>query len=137
MLHPLPPDWERKRVRNDDSLVIEIIYREVAILLSGDISAAVEREIVPLLTPAATRILKVPHHGSRTSSSADLLSACRPQFALISAGRGNSFGHPTPEVLGRLQAIGAQVYRTDRDGQITLETNGHDARVKTFRESHE
>jgi competence protein ComEC len=137
VLHPLPPDWERKRVRNDDSLVIEIIYREVAILLSGDISAAVEREIVPLLTPAATRILKVPHHGSRTSSSADLLSAWRPQFALISAGRGNSFGHPTPEVLGRLQAIGAQVYRTDRDGQITLETNGHDARVKTFRESHE
>jgi competence protein ComEC len=137
VLHPPPPDWERRRVRNDDSVVIELVYRDVAVLLTGDISAEVEREIVPLLTQAKTRILKVAHHGSRTSSSVELLSAWRPQFALISAGRGNSFGHPTPEVLSRLGEIGAQVFRTDRDGQITLETRGHDVHVETFRRSHE
>jgi competence protein ComEC len=137
VLSPPEPDWERRRVRNDDSVVLEIVYRDVAVLLTGDISAEVEREIVPLLTPAKTRVLKVAHHGSRTSSSDELLSAWRPQFALISAGRGNTFGHPAPEVLRRLEAIGAQVYRTDRDGQITLDTDGHDVRVETFRGSHE
>jgi len=137
VLHPPPPDWERRRVRNDDSVVLEIVYRDVALLLTGDISEEIEREIMPHLTRAKTRILKVAHHGSRTSSSLELLSAWRPQFALISAGRGNTFGHPAPEVLRRLEEIGAVVFRTDRDGQITIETDGHDVRVERFRESHE
>lgn len=132
VLHPPPPDWERRQVRNDDSVVLEIVYRDVAILLTGDVSAEVEREILPLLTPAKTRVLKVAHHGSRTSSSMEMLSVWRPQFALISAGRGNTFGHPTPEVLRRLEEIHAVVFRTDRDGQITLETDGHEIGVKTF-----
>jgi len=137
VLHPPPPDWERPRVRNDDSVVLEIVYRDVALLLTGDISAEVEREILPQLTPAKTRILKVAHHGSRTSSSVELLSAWRPQFALISAGRGNTFGHPAPEVLRRLEEIHAVVFRTDRDGQVTLETDGRGISVETVRGRHE
>jgi competence protein ComEC len=138
VLHPPPPDWERRRVRNDDSVVLEIVYGDVAILLTGDISAEVERDILPRLTRAPTRVLKVAHHGSRTSSSSELLSAWRPQIALISAGRGNTFGHPAPEVLTRLAAIGATVLRTDLHGQITVETDGREIRVKTFRGmSHE
>jgi len=137
VLHPRLPEWERRRVRNDDSVVLEIVYRDIAMLLTGDISAEVEREILPHLTPAKTRILKVAHHGSRTSSSVELLSAWRPQFALISAGRGNTFGHPAPEVLRRLEEIHAVVFRTDRDGQITLETDGYHVRVETFRKSHD
>jgi competence protein ComEC len=136
VLHPPAPDWERRRVRNDDSVVVEIVYRDVAVLLTGDISAEVEREIVPLLTNAKTRILKVAHHGSRTSSATELLSALRPQFALVSAGRGNTFGHPAPEVLRRLEEIDARVYRTDRDGQITLDTDGHEIHFKTYMGSH-
>ncbi len=132
VLHPPEPDWERPRVRNDDSVVIEVLYRDVALLLTGDISAEVERALVPLLTPARTRILKVGHHGSRTSTSSELLDAWRPQIAVISCGRGNSFGHPTPDVLRRLRSIGTTVYRTDRDGQITLETDGREVRVRTF-----
>ena len=116
VLHPPAPDWERRRVRNDDSVVLEIVYRDVALLLTGDISAEVEREILPQLTHAPIRILKVAHHGSRTSSSLELLSEWRPQLALISAGRGNTFGHPAPEVLQRLDAIGATVLRTDLTG---------------------
>jgi competence protein ComEC len=132
VLHPPAPDWERRRVRNDDSVVIEVVYGEVAILLAGDISAEVERAIAPLLTPARIRILKVAHHGSRTSSSAVLLDNWQPQIAVISCGRGNRFGHPAPEVLARLDAIGATVLRTDLDGQITIGTEGHSVRLTTF-----
>ena len=132
VLHPPPADWERPRVRNDDSVVMEVVFGEVAILLTGDISAEIERAILPRLTPARLRILKVAHHGSRTSSSRELLDGWRPQIAVISCGRGNTFGHPATEVLQRLDAIGAQVYRTDLHGQITIETDGTDVSVRTF-----
>jgi competence protein ComEC len=131
VLHPPPPDWERRRVRNDDSLVLEILYRDVALLLTGDISSDIERQILPHLTRGPIRILKVAHHGSRTSSSQELLSEWRPQIALISAGRGNTFGHPATEVLQRLEAIGATVLRTDRHGEISVETDGRDITVTT------
>ena len=132
VLHPPEPDWERPRIRNDDSVVLEATCGDVALLLTGDISAEVERDIIPQLTPSRVRILKVGHHGSRTSSSPLLLESWRPQIALISAGRGNTFGHPTPEVLGRLESIGARMYRTDRHGQITLESDCRSAFVRTF-----
>jgi competence protein ComEC len=132
VLHPPEPDWERPRIRNDDSVVLEVVHGDVALLLTGDVSSEIERAIAGRLTPARTRILKVGHHGSRTSTSQELLDAWRPHVALISAGRGNTFGHPTPEVLGRLEATGTLVYRTDLDGQITLETDGHEVSVRTF-----
>jgi len=132
VLHPTPPDWERRRVRNDDSVVLEVVYGDVAILLTGDISGDIERAVVPLLTPAPIRVLKVAHHGSRTSSSSALLESWRPQFAVISCGRGNRFGHPTLEVLQRLEAIGATILRTDLDGQIELETDGRLVIQRTF-----
>jgi competence protein ComEC len=132
VLHPPEPDWERQRVRNDDSVVLEVVYGDVAILLTGDIGVDVEREILPRLSHPRTRILKVAHHGSRTSSSAELLESWRPQIALISAGRGNRFGHPTPEVLQRLESIGATIYRTDRDGEITIETDGQQTNIRSY-----
>jgi competence protein ComEC len=63
VLHPPSPDWERQRVRNDDSVVLEVVYGDVAFLLTGDIGSDVERAIAPHLVPAKTRILKVAHHG--------------------------------------------------------------------------
>lgn len=132
VLHPPEPDWERQRVRNDDSVVFEAVYGDAAILLAGDITAQVERAIVPQLTPARVRVLKVAHHGSRTSTSRELLEAWRPQLALVSAGRGNTFGHPAREVVERLEQAGARVLRTDRDGQITLETDGRSVTWRTF-----
>src|SRR5205085_4927906 len=83
VLNPPAPDWERQRVRNDDSVVLEIVYGEVALLLTGDISADVERLIAPQLTRAPIRVLKVAHHGSRTSSSSALLDSWHPQIGLI------------------------------------------------------
>ena len=132
VLHPPPPDWERQRVRNDDSLVLEIRYRDVALLLTGDAGAEVEHAIAPMLTRAPIRILKVGHHGSRTSTSRALVDAWQPQIAVISCGRGNRFGHPAPDVLNRLDAAGVRIYRTDRDGQITIATDGKTVDVHTF-----
>jgi competence protein ComEC len=132
VLHPPEPDWERPRIRNDDSVVLELRYGDVALLLTGDVGHEVERAILPQLTPARWRVLKVGHHGSRTSTSMALLEAWRPQLALISAGRGNSFGHPTADVLRRLEAIGTTTLRTDLHGQITIETDGKTLRWDTF-----
>jgi len=137
VVHPSPPDWERQRVRNDDSVVLEVRYGDVAIVLLGDVGAATERAILPQLTPARLRILKVAHHGSRTSTSQELVDVWRPQIAVISCGRGNTFGHPAPEVLRRLESIGAAIYRTDLDGQITIDTDGEEVRVKTYVEERD
>lgn len=140
VLNPPPPEWERRRVRNDDSLVLDLRFQQIGLLLTGDISRAVERELLPQLDRALVTILKVPHHGSATSSSPDLVSALRPTLALIGVGRGNLYGHPVPAVLERYQSIAADVLRTDRDGQIDVVTDGQRVEVKTYRgekDSHE
>lgn len=130
--HPPPPDWERQKVRNDDSLVFELRYGDVSVLLTGDISREVEQELIPALDTLPTVILKSPHHGSATSSSARLVEHLRPAAVLISAGRGNPYGHPVPVVLDRYARAGAEVFRTDRDGQIELLTDGHTVEVTTY-----
>jgi competence protein ComEC len=130
--HPPPPDWERRRVRNDDSLVLELVYGSVSVVLTGDVGTEVEQSLVPLLAPRPLVVLKVPHHGSATSSSAPFLERLRPAVALIGVGRANAYGHPVPAVLDRLHAAGARVFRTDRDGQIDVVTDGHTVSVETF-----
>jgi len=130
--HPPRPEWERQRVRNDDSEVLEIVHGGVSFVFTGDISREVERTIAPSFARARIRILKVPHHGSATSSSQQFLDALRPDIAVISAGRGNPFGHPVPAVLERYKNIGAAIYRTDKDGAVTVETDGSTVRVAAF-----
>ena len=103
MHHPPPPDWERQRVRNDDSEVIEIRYGGVSFVFTGDIGREVEHDDRPHHSSRrAIRILKVPHHGSATSSSMEFLRALRPDIAVISDGRGNPYGHPVPAVARAL-----------------------------------
>ena len=131
--HPPLPEWERQRVRNDDSEVVEILYGGVSLVFTGDIGREVEAAIAPSFTRAPIRILKVPHHGSATSSSQPFLDALRPDIAVISAGRGNPFGHPVPQVLERYRNIGAAIYRTDKDGAVSVETDGKTVRVRTFK----
>jgi competence protein ComEC len=130
--HPSRPDWERQRVRNDDSQVIEIRYGGVSFVFTGDIGREVEYQIAPAFARAPIRILKVPHHGSTSSSSSEFLHALRPDIAVISAGRGNTFGHPAAPVLARYRDIGAAIYRTDQDGAVFVETEGTTVRIRTF-----
>jgi competence protein ComEC len=131
-LHPPPPDWERQRVRNDDSLVLRLRFGDVEFLLTGD--AGREFETSPAARPSSSplRVLKVAHHGSRSSSSAQFIEAFRPQIAFVSAGRGNLFGHPAPDIVARYEQMGAVVFRTDRDGAISIETDGALAEITTM-----
>jgi competence protein ComEC len=130
--HPGQPDWERQDVRNDDSIVLELRWRDVSIVLSGDIGRETEQAIAGLFPPAGIRVLKVPHHGSLTSSSTAFLDALVPRVAVFSVGRNNTFGHPAPDVLRRYQAIGAQIFRTDQDGAVMVATDGYSVKVESF-----
>jgi competence protein ComEC len=132
VLHPALPDWERPTVRNDDSLVIEIALGDVGVLLTGDIGRAVEQALVPSIDRGRRWIVKVPHHGSLTSSSMAFVAALRPVVAIVSAGRANLYGHPRREVLDRYRAVGTEIFRTDEDGAVTVSTDGREIRVKTM-----
>jgi len=132
ILHPLPPDWERQRVRNDDSIVLDVRMGSVSVVLTGDIEAAAEADLARVLAPAPIRVLQAPHHGSATSSSWALLRAAAPRAAIVSAGRGNRYGHPHQAVLARYAEAGVPVFRTDLEGAIALQTDGRTAMVRTF-----
>ncbi|MFI5177070.1 MAG: ComEC/Rec2 family competence protein [Vicinamibacterales bacterium] len=132
VLHPPRPDWERQRTRNEDSLVMQLRFDDVSLMLTGDVGAEFESRFEREPDAAPLAVLKVAHHGSRSSTAARFVDALRPQVALVSAGRGNLFGHPAPEVVARLAALGALVFRTDLDGAITVETDGHVLDIRTW-----
>ena len=132
VLHPPPAEWERQKVRNDDSLVLRVRYGRVEFLLTGDAGLEFEQPHQAGASAAPLRILKVAHHGSRTSSSAAFLNRFRPHVALVSAGRGNLFGHPAPDVVTRFTEVGAEVFRTDRDAAVIVETNGKVVTLRTM-----
>jgi competence protein ComEC len=132
VLHPPPPDWERQKTRNEDSLVLHLTFGLVEVWLTGDAGPEFESHLTPAASRGTLRILKVAHHGSRSSSSPDFLAAIRPDIALVSAGRANLFGHPAPEVLARFDRYRTQVFRTDRDGAVMLDTDGRTVEVSTM-----
>jgi competence protein ComEC len=126
---PLEPPDDGKGI-NNVSIVLDVRYGEKRFLLTGD----VEQEIDPqlLLNGIGERpvdVLKVPHHGSGTATTDALLTAVHPRVAIVSAGAGNPYGHPNRRTLDRLSASGARVLRTDRDGSVTVTTEGSDLRV--------
>jgi competence protein ComEC len=104
--HPGMADWERQKVRNDDSLVLELRWREVSVLLTGDIGRGVEREIAPTIPDAPLRVVKVPHHGSLTSSAADFVAGLHPQIAVVRRRQKQSFRPPRPRGAGALPGGG-------------------------------
>jgi competence protein ComEC len=129
VVHPPLPEWERQRVRNDDSVVLEIRLGAVSIVLPGDIGAEGERAIVDRIERGRLVILKAPHHGSATSSTKPLLDTLRPAAVIFSCGRDNRFGHPHPAVVERYRAIGARMFSTADDGAVFVETDGAVAEV--------
>ena len=129
---PARAEWERQKVRNDDSIVLDLRWRDVSVLLTGDIGKDVERGLERSIPPARLRVMKVPHHGSATSSTEAFVKAMQPTVAVVSAGRANHFGHPVAEVMQRYGAVGAEIFRTDRDGAVTVDTDGRTLSVRTF-----
>jgi competence protein ComEC len=109
---------------NDRALVLRVDYGLASFLLASDIEVAAERRLAASGAVLAATVLKVPHHGARTSTSPLLAAAVRPSVAVVSVGARNAYGHPDPDVLARLAAAGARIFRTDRDGAVVLETDG-------------
>jgi len=109
---------------NNDSLVFRVSFGRHSFLLSGDIERQIEAELIAEGLVRKTDVLKVPHHGSRTSSTAAFLDLLKPAFAVMSVGYENSYGHPHAEVLERYQERRTCVLRTDLDGLVTVRTDG-------------
>lgn len=117
---------------NNDSVVLRVQFGERSILLTGDIEQAAERALLASSQQLHADVIKVPHHGSKTSSTEDFVVATKPQLAVISVGRNSRFGHPHREVVDRWQAQGATVLTTAACGTITITTDGHDLSLTTF-----
>jgi competence protein ComEC len=109
---------------NNGSLVLRVEWGLAAVLLMGDAEAPVERALLAAGLPLASPVLKVGHHGSRHATGAPFLAAVGPRLALVSAGAGNPFGHPTRDALGRLGRAGAEPARTDQDGAVEVWSDG-------------
>jgi competence protein ComEC len=110
---------------NNDSLVLEVTYGSRSILLTGDMERPIEQQIAMAEHWPHADILKVGHHGSKTSSTPEFLDQVHPAFAVISDGYGNLYGHPHPITLDALRERHVLSYRTDRDGLVTFLTDGH------------
>ena len=116
---------------NEDSILALVTVMKQTILLTGDASEKVEEAVVRAHPNLQFSILKVGHHGSRTSSGEALLKLVQPRVAFISCGKHNHYGHPSPETLARLKATGAIIFRTDQDGQIRLQFTREKLEVTT------
>ncbi len=116
--------WER----NDGSIVMRLSYKDTSIMLMGDASAETEKLIISGTDPKniASDILKLGHHGSRTSTSEEWLDVVAPTVAIVSAGENNSYGHPHPEVIERLAERGIEIKQTGLDGTISYISDGQE-----------
>ncbi len=119
VLHPGDDRYPRAR-ENNGSLVLRVALAGRTALLAGDIEALAESDLVASDRNLAADILKVPHHGSRTSCTAAFLARVSPRLGLIGVGRRNRFGHPAAEVIERLASAGVRTFRTDHDGEVAL-----------------
>jgi competence protein ComEC len=118
--------------RNNDSIVLRLQFGERSILLTGDIESGAETDMLSADPVVPVDVVKVAHHGSKSSSTNSFVSATRPKFAIISVGRNSMFGHPHVEVVDRWRNHGAEVLTTGNSGMITVTTDGQDLRVETF-----
>lgn len=111
---------------NNNSIVAKLVYGNFSMLFTGDIEKEAENKILNKYSNAdvlKSTVLKVAHHGSKTSSTEEFLKEVRPQIALIGVGKNNLFGHPTKEIIRRLEKYGIQICRTDKSGEITIKVN--------------
>ncbi|WCN36328.1 ComEC/Rec2 family competence protein [Aneurinibacillus uraniidurans] len=106
------------------SAVVKVTYGENSFLFTGDAPVKSEKDMIAAGQNIRSNVLKVGHHGANTSTSQAFLSAVQPEYAVISAGKGNKYGHPTAEIIKRLQANGIKIYRTDELGTILSTSDG-------------
>lgn len=138
LLHPdLASYAEDKSKNNDRSCVLRISTGKNSLLLTGDIEKNAERRLLEIHPDKLeATMLVVPHHGSKSSSTAAFVEAVHPRYAVFTAGYRNHFGHPKEEVLGRYRAIGSELLRSDEDGAILVEMDNDNFHVEKYRKAH-
>ncbi|MFA5310209.1 MAG: MBL fold metallo-hydrolase [Candidatus Paceibacterota bacterium] len=117
---------EKKDDSNDTSVVVKLLYGDSSFLFTGDISSKIEK----LISDVDVDVLKIPHHGSKYSTSDDFLNKTSPLISVIQVGK-NSYGHPTEEVLTRISNFGIKVLRNDTDGNIKIVSDGINYKIIT------
>lgn len=132
VLWPTPAQSNDLPSQNNDSIVLGVVFGRRSFLLTGDIEAPAEEALVPFADALRADVVKVAHHGSKTSSTPRFIAAAQPRYAVISVGQTSIFGHPNPDVVKRWEVAGAQVLRTGNNGTITFTTNGTDLKLDTF-----
>jgi competence protein ComEC len=132
VLWPTRSENLSKASGNDDSIVLRLRFGRRAFLLTGDIEKAAETALTNGQDDLRCDVVKVAHHGSKTSSTEAFIKATQPAYAIIPVGLTSIFGHPHKEVLERWHASGAQILTTGQRGTITLSTDGNDLKVETF-----
>lgn len=125
-----PEKGSRGENVNEEAMVFQVDYRDFSGLFTGDIGRETEKKLLPLLED--TDLLKVGHHGSKNSSSQEFLEKIRPEYAAISCSENNTYGHPSPDTVRRLEAIGCRVEYTMKSGAVTFITDGKRIGVKRF-----
>jgi competence protein ComEC len=134
-----PPNYSIQDVNNlsydevnDSSLVLKITLGRISFLIPGDISADVEKQLIKSKINLHSDVLVIPHHGSGHSSSTEFIKAVACRYAIVSAGKTNVFHHPHPSTLQRYKDAGVDIFRTDRDGAVTMTTDGNNLQINTF-----
>ena len=132
VLYPLPDENADAASDNNHSLVLRIIYGERKFLLTGDIERETESELLNAPEFLHTDVVKIAHHGSRTSSTQNFIGASKAELAVISVGKESPYGHPHEDVVERWKNFGARVLTTGENGTISVSTDGRDLRLETF-----
>lgn len=120
----LAPNASSYKDLNNYSIVIKFIYKDTSYLFTGDAESLSEQEILNNNLDVSADVLKVGHHGSKSSSSKKFLDAVNPKYAIISCGKNNDYGHPKSVIMNRLKKANIVVYRTDESGSIILTSDG-------------
>ncbi len=132
LIHIVAPNSNSYEDHNAFSIVMKITYGKNSFLFTGDASEISEKEMLAAKADIKADVLKIGHHGDAESTGTAFLNAVSPKIALVSVGRNNQYGYPTQEVLNRLNAVGASVYRTDVDGTIVITSDGQNFRISTL-----
>ena len=132
VLWPTPAADPNQPSRNNDSIVLHLQLGDRTLLLTGDIEMSGENGMMRANEDLRADVVKVAHHGSKTSSTESFIAAAQPRFAVISVGQTSIFGHPNADVVGRWRLSGAEVLTTGNSGTITVTTDGRDLELETF-----
>lgn len=121
---------------NNNSLVCKLNYKNYSMLFTGDIETIAEKAILKKysknLNILKSDILKVAHHGSKTSSITEFIEKIKPKYAIIGVGEDNKFGHPSDGTIQNLEKENIRIYRTDKMGEIEMKTNGKEIKINEF-----